>query len=99
MLGEAVPQARTTDPDAYALFLQSRHVLNRYTKDAYAQAESLLSESIAIDPGFAPAWLGLGQVYGTQEDFGRPLDEGRTLAEAAFRKKTQACIDRCIVWI
>jgi TolB-like protein/Flp pilus assembly protein TadD len=86
MLGEATPQVTTTNPEAYALFLQSRHVSNRYTKEAYARAESLLNKSLAIDPGFAPAWRELGEIYSAQEDFGRPLDEARALAKSAFQK-------------
>jgi len=85
LLGEEIPRATETSPDAYALFLQSRHVTNRYTKEAYAQAEKLLNEALEIDPGFAPAWLDLGEVYQVQEDFGRSVDEARELALAAYQ--------------
>lgn len=98
LLGEATPQVETIDPDAYALFLQGRHVLNRYTKEAYAQAESLLNESLAIEPGFAPAWRELGRIYRAQEDFGRPVDEARKLAEAAFQKALELDPDYASVY-
>jgi adenylate cyclase len=86
LLGEAIPKVTTTDPEAYALFLQAQHLGNRYTKEALEQAELLLKDGLAIDPGFAPAWRNLGGIYRAQEDFGRPMDESKELAQAAFQQ-------------
>jgi TolB-like protein/Flp pilus assembly protein TadD len=86
LLGEEIPKVTTTDPEAYALFLQSRHVANRFTNEAYGQAESLLKTALEIDPGFAPAWRNLGGVYRSQSDFGRSEDESRQLAKAAYQQ-------------
>jgi TolB-like protein/Tfp pilus assembly protein PilF len=86
LLREAAPVAATTSPDAYALILQSRHVANRYTKDAFDQAELLLKEALEIDPEFAPAWVDIGVVYRQQMDFGRTVTESKELASAAFQK-------------
>ena len=86
LLDEAVPKTTTTDPQAYALFLQGRHLGNRYTKESAEQAEVVFKRVLSIDPTFAPAWRSLGEIYGIQEDFGRPLNESRELAEAAFQK-------------
>ena len=86
LLGEAAPKAATTDPEAYALFLQSRHVANRYTKEAQEQAELLLKEALAIDSEFAPAWNSLGDIYLSQEVFGRSVDEAKELAYAAYQQ-------------
>ena len=86
LLGEAPPRVMTTDPEAYALFLQSRHVGGRYTEEALEQAELLLKEVLTIDPEFAPAWSSLGNVYRSQVDFGRPMNESKALAHAAFQQ-------------
>ncbi len=86
LLGEATPKAATTDPEAYALFLQSRHVANQYTKEAQEQAELLLKEALAIDSEFAPAWNSLGNIYLSQEVFGRSADESKELAYAAYQQ-------------
>jgi adenylate cyclase len=86
LLGGATPKAATTDPEAYALFLQSRHVANRYTKEALKQAESLLKEALAIDSEFAPAWNNLGNIYLSQEVFGQSAHESKELAHAAYQQ-------------
>lgn len=86
LLGEAVPKSKTTDPQAYALFLQGRDLGSRHTKEATEQAEAVLKQVLSIDPTFAPAWRSLGEIYRMQEDFGRPLNETRELAEAAFQR-------------
>lgn len=86
LLGEATPKAATTDPEAYALFLQSRYVANQYTKEAQEQAELLLKEALAIDSKFAPAWNSLGNIYLSQEVFGRSADESKELAYAAYQQ-------------
>ena len=86
LIGEVSPQAEATDPEAYELFLQSRHARTRYAKETYQQAELLLTEALAIDPGYAPAWVELGGTYLARGDFGRSMDEARELARAAYRK-------------
>jgi len=86
LLGETIPTATATDSEAYAFYLQSQHVSSRYTKEAYEQAERLLLEALEIDPGFAPAWNALGEVYSVQEDFDRPIREAREIAHATFQK-------------
>jgi len=86
LLGETAPKVIMTNPEAYTLFLQSRHVDDRYTRAALEQAELLLKEALAIDPNFAPAWTDLGDVYRGQEDFDRPMVESKALARAAFQQ-------------
>jgi tetratricopeptide (TPR) repeat protein len=52
------------------------------------QAETLLERALEIDPGFAPAWAELGNVYRAgANSFGvRPYDEGNELARDAIQK-------------
>jgi TolB-like protein/Tfp pilus assembly protein PilF len=52
----AVPKARTTDPEAYALYLQAVQLGRQYTPEAVQQSDALLRKVLAIDPRYAPAW-------------------------------------------
>ena len=84
LLGEEVPSATITNPEAYALYLQGRHLTDQNTAQALEASERLLKQALATDPGFAPAWRQLGSVYRMQEDFGRPRDEALNLAQDAY---------------
>jgi TolB-like protein len=55
----AAPKARTTDPEAYALYLQARQLGRQGTAEAYQQSDALYRKVLAIDPRYAPAWSGL----------------------------------------
>jgi TolB-like protein/Flp pilus assembly protein TadD len=82
------PKAAETNPEAYALYLQGRHFSNQYTAVRNKQAETLLKQALEIDPGFAPAWTALGNVYISQADpyFLRPKDEAYELARDAIQR-------------
>ena len=55
----AAPKVRTTDPEAYALYLQARQLGRQRTKEALHKADELYRKVLAIDPRYAPAWNGL----------------------------------------
>ncbi|HSC12444.1 MAG TPA: tetratricopeptide repeat protein [Rhodanobacteraceae bacterium] len=55
----AAPKARTTDPRAYALYLQARELGRQMKADAFKQSDALYQQALAIDPRYAPAWDGL----------------------------------------
>ncbi|HET8948222.1 MAG TPA: protein kinase [Candidatus Polarisedimenticolia bacterium] len=67
----AAPKARTTDPRAYALFLQARQLGQQFNADAFAKSDALYRQVLQIDPRYAPAWERLGvnsvneSVFGT----------------------------------
>src|SRR5215831_5965707 len=60
LLGEA-PKARTTDPQAYALYLQAVQLGRQFTAESFTKSDALYRQVLAIDPGYAPAWTGLGR--------------------------------------
>jgi tetratricopeptide (TPR) repeat protein len=62
LLGGGVT-VRETDPRAYTLYLQARHVGRQHTRDSLEQAVSLYRQALAIDPAYLPAWDGLAGVY------------------------------------
>ena len=55
----AAPKARTTDPEAYALYLQAVQLGRQGTAEAFKQSDALYRKVLAIDPRYAPAWAGL----------------------------------------
>src|SRR6476660_1133819 len=52
----AAPKVRTTDPKAYALYLQARELGRQNTAEAYAKSDALLRQVLEIDPRYSPAW-------------------------------------------
>jgi TolB-like protein/Tfp pilus assembly protein PilF len=59
----AAPKARTTDPEAYALYLQAVQLGRQVTAEAYKQSDALYRKVLAIDPRYAPAWDGLASNF------------------------------------
>jgi len=62
LLGQA-PEAETTDPEAYNLFLQGRHLARQGSKESMLKAIEVFEQVLAIDPNYAPAWNGIGTSY------------------------------------
>jgi TolB-like protein/cytochrome c-type biogenesis protein CcmH/NrfG len=86
LLGEA-PHAQETDPEAYALYLQARHLGHQITVQSLEQARVLLEQALAIDPDYAAAWSGLATNYARQAGNGLlPYDEGYARAREAAEK-------------
>jgi adenylate cyclase len=89
-LGEAAAQpGTTTNPQAYNLYLQARHVCERETPDDLNQAVGLFDQSIALDPGFALAYAWLGDCYEKRVANGLDTDGvGFAKARAAGERAT-----------
>lgn len=84
---KAVPVVKETDSDAYALFLQARHLSRQGATKTFEQAIELFQQALAIVPDYVAAWDGLAAVYSDQADRGeRPIDEGYALAREAAGK-------------
>ena len=80
----AAPMVDETDPQAYALYLQARFLSRQGTPENWEQAIAMFEQVLAIDPGYAPAWIGLANVYGRQADNSlRPVEEGYALSAQA----------------
>src|SRR5690349_10914959 len=52
----AAPKVRTTDPKAYALYLQARELARQKTPEALTKSDALYQQALEIDPRYAPAW-------------------------------------------
>ncbi len=55
----AAPKVQQTDPRAYALYLQAKELGQQNNPVAYKQSDVLYHQALAIDPHYAPAWVGL----------------------------------------
>jgi TolB-like protein/class 3 adenylate cyclase len=83
----AAPKARTTDPEAYALYLQAVHLGRQFTAEAFQQSDALYRKVLAIDPRYAPAWYGLARNFGNETGQGLlPGKEGFAQAREAAVK-------------
>jgi TolB-like protein len=96
LLGEA-PKVEETDPEAYALMLQARHLNRQFTSEGLGQAEAFYTQALAIDSSYAPAWAGLARLYANQVGNGLlPPEEGTRLAKDASRRALE--IDPDYAW-
>jgi len=86
----AAPKARTTDPEAYALYLQAVQLGRPFTAEAFQESDALYRKVLAIDPRYAPAWYGLAANFGNETGQGLlPGKEGFAQArEAAVKALT-----------
>jgi len=84
LLGNA-PTSKSTDPKAYALFLQGREVMRQYNSEAFEQAIALFKQALVIDPAYTPAWDALAGAYYDQIDLGViTTDQGLPLVRHAI---------------
>ncbi|MFQ5981831.1 MAG: tetratricopeptide repeat protein, partial [Woeseiaceae bacterium] len=76
---------RKTDPEAYALFLQARHIRLQNKPEAFETALQLYQQALTIDPDYPPALEGLAEIYVYQGLIGvRPPDEAHRHAREAI---------------
>ncbi len=78
------PEARV---EAYEHFLRGRQLLHNQTSTSFGHAEREFQRAIEIDPGYAPAFSGLAQVYMWQVEW---LGRGAGAQEAADRASRRA---------
>ena len=83
----AAPKVPTTDPEAYALYLQGVQIARQGGAEAYKQAEALDRRVLATDPNYAPAWVALALNLSRQAESGLlPIKEGYAEAREAAQK-------------
>lgn len=87
--GEPGVRRPTTDPEAYALYLEGRHAWRRRTVSSLRKALALFRESLDRDPGNALAWSGLADAHAllpiyASTDRGESYDAAREAAARAL---------------
>ncbi len=76
LLGE-VPLVAETDPEAYSLYLEGKHLFFNAEREDTRAAVDALRRALAIDPDYAPAWAALGRVQRARANWGEiDLREG-----------------------
>ncbi len=84
----AAPTVEETDSEAYALYLQARHLGRQFTEESLDQSNTLYEQALELEPDYSAAWSGLAKNYYRQTSTLGTLsyDEGYPLArEAASR--------------
>src|SRR5262245_16469770 len=82
----AAPKARTTDPEAYSLYLQAVQLGRQFTAEAFQQSDALYRKALAIDPRYAPAW------YGLARNFGNETGQGLLPGKEGFPQTREAAV-------
>ena len=86
LLGDA-PHIEETDPEAYALYLQARHLGRQFTAESLERSIALYEQALAIDPHFVSAISGLASVIYNEAGRGmRPADEGYRLVRELTKR-------------
>jgi len=91
LLGKA-PASAETDPEAYNVYLQARQQARSGSPDGLAQAVQLFRKALSMDPGYAPAWVGLSAAYVNMAG-GREIDPDEGYAQASAATDQALAID------
>jgi len=77
----------TSDPEAYQLYLKGRYYWEKRTEESLEKSKNYFNQAIEKDPGYAMAYLGLGDYYSVVSDYS-PVSaaEGALKAREAARK-------------
>jgi TolB-like protein/Tfp pilus assembly protein PilF len=68
--------------DAFTKYLQAVDLWTRLTKEANAQAKTLLEEAIALDPEYPGPYIGLAKTYGMDVFLGTTKSPDQSVAHA-----------------
>src|SRR6185312_12383390 len=83
----AAPTVRTTDPKAYASYLQARELGRQLNAEAFTKSDALYRQVLEIDPRYAPAWEGLARNFNNKAGAGLvPSQEGFARGREATEK-------------
>jgi len=82
-----IPSVTETNPEAYTLYLQARHLSRQHTVAGYSEALALLEDALVIAPDYAAAWAERASIYSFQAGYAQ-IDAGdgfRCARQAAQR--------------
>src|SRR5262249_42251022 len=82
---------RTANTEAYNEYLLGNQYFNRTSQDGYRLAVAAYHKTIALDPGYAAAFAGLGIAELFAADYAESLEEN-----VAAKQRAQALIDKAI---
>ncbi len=81
-------ESLTSNPEAYQLYLQGRHLWRQRNAASLREAIRLFNKAVELDPNFYRAWSNMAIAYRNLPDYDRSFDmeEGTELALAAAEK-------------
>lgn len=86
-LSEYIPRRYTQNIQAYGLYLKGRFAWNKRSQSGVHEAIEYFKEAIAEDPGYAPAYAGLGDSYSLDVDYRAiPVTDAYARAKEYARK-------------
>ncbi len=95
------PRLRETDAEVYSLYLQGKYLMAppRGGKEDLEKAISTFEQVLAIDPEYAPAWVGLSWAYEYQRRAGiLPEEQGVALARDAAERALAIDDNLALAW-
>jgi TolB-like protein len=80
----------TTNVEAYTLFLKGRYHWNKRTEDGLMKSIAYFQQALALDPGYAQAYVGLAEAYVTLGTYGalppnEVMPKARAMGEEAMK--------------
>ena len=92
--GDQAPLVRTgtRNPEAYSLYLQASVIFNRRDGDRFPEAQALLEQAIALDPGYARAWSRLAAMQSLSINF-RTVDFDGLMATVQAAAERASALD------
>lgn len=73
---------RAGTPLVYENYLRGRHLFMQFSRRTHLEAQEFLERAVADNPGFTPAWTGLGMLYCDLARFGWAPDPGALFARS-----------------
>jgi serine/threonine protein kinase len=83
---QKVTKQSTQNPEAYELYLKGRYLWNKRTGRDIEKSISYFNQAIAKDPGYAMAYAGMADAYGTLPSYGGTPTDTYPKSNAAARK-------------
>lgn len=85
MNNEALPKGQTANADAYQFYLKGRFFWNKRKHEEHLKAIAAFEQAIALDPNFALAYAGIGDVYTVDSFRGDDAENDRKGRTAALK--------------
>jgi TolB-like protein/predicted Ser/Thr protein kinase len=92
----ALARQAPANPDAYALYLRANQMMTEPSH--WQDARELYEQALAIDPGYAPAWAGLGRVRRVLAKWAWDGGGGLARAQSAFAQALALDPDLSVVY-
>jgi eukaryotic-like serine/threonine-protein kinase len=85
--GVSLIKRHTSSPEAYSLYLRGRHYQEKHTQEGYSKSRGCFEQSLAADPQYTLAFLGLAEFHWLNAFYGfqYPKEALSSAKEAAIR--------------